>query len=55
MIVKGKAYSDEEILSRLNWIVAEWFRRKFKTFTPPQRYSIIPALEGKNVLVTSPT
>ncbi len=55
MIVKGKAYSDDEILSRLNWIVAEWFKRKFKTFTPPQRYSVIPALEGKNVLVTSPT
>ena len=55
MIVKGKAYSDEEILSRLNWIVAEWFKRKFKTFTPPQRYSIVPASEGKNILVTSPT
>ncbi|WP_457548670.1 ATP-dependent helicase [Archaeoglobus sp.] len=55
MIVKGKAYDDEDILKRLNWIVAEWFRRKFKSFTPPQRYSIVPALEGKNVLITSPT
>ena len=55
MIVEGRAYNDDEILSRLNWIVADWFREKFKTFTPPQRYSIVPALEGKNVLVTSPT
>ncbi len=55
MIIKGKPYSDEEILRRLNPIVAEWFERKFKTFTPPQRYSIVPALEGKNVLITSPT
>ena len=55
MIIEGKPYSDEEILQKLNWIVAEWFRRKYSSFTPPQRYSIVPALEGKNVLVTSPT
>ncbi len=55
MILEGKPYSDEEILSRLNPLIVEWFKSKFKTFTPPQRYSIVPALEGKNVLVTSPT
>ena len=54
MIIEGKPYSDEEILSKLNWLIAEWFKRKFRTFTPPQRY-IFPALEGKNVLITSPT
>ena len=55
MIVKGKPYGDEEIARTLHPLVREWFFRRFDTFTPPQRYSIVPALEGKNVLVTSPT
>ncbi len=55
MIVRGKPYGDEEIAEVLHPLVREWFFRRFETFTPPQRYSIVPAVEGKNVLVTSPT
>ncbi len=55
MIVRGKSHSDEEIAEVLHPLVREWFFQKFKTFTPPQRYSIVPAVEGRNVLVTSPT
>ncbi len=55
MIERGKPYSDEEIAKFLHPLVREWFFKKFETFTPPQRYSIVPALKGKNVLVTSPT
>jgi ATP-dependent Lhr-like helicase len=55
MILEGKPYSDEEILKRLHPFVAEWFKAKYGSFTPPQKYSIVPALEGKNVLITSPT
>jgi len=55
MIRYGKPYTDEEILKLLHPLVREWFLQKFKTFTPPQRYSIVEALKGNNVLVTSPT
>ncbi len=55
MIERGKPYSDDEISKNLHPLVREWFFKKFETFTPPQRYSIVPALKGKNVLVTSPT
>jgi len=55
MIKYGKPYSDEEISKFLHPLVREWFFQKFKTFTPPQRYSIVEALKGNNVLVTSPT
>lgn len=55
MIIKGKPYSDDEILAILHPLVKEWFLSKFKTFTPPQRYAIVEAFKGRNVLVTSPT
>lgn len=55
MIREGKAYSDEEIFSYLHPLVREWFKEKYGTFTPPQRYSIVEAFKGNNVLVSSPT
>ncbi len=55
MIRKGKPYSDEEIAEVLHPLVREWFFQKFETFTPPQRYSIVEATKGNNVLITSPT
>jgi len=55
MIKRGKPYSDEEIAKVLHPLVREWFFQKFKTFTPPQRYSIVEAVKGNNVLITSPT
>ncbi|AAB98279.1 TPA: ATP-dependent helicase [Methanocaldococcus jannaschii] len=50
-----KEYSDEEIYEILEKPVKEWFKRKYKTFTPPQRYAIKEIHEGKNVLICSPT
>ncbi len=55
MIIRGRAYSDEEILATLHPIVREWFLSKYSTFTPPQRYAIVEAFKGNNVLITSPT
>ncbi|AIJ05717.1 ATP-dependent helicase [Methanocaldococcus bathoardescens] len=50
-----KEYSDEEIYEILEEPVKEWFRKKYGSFTPPQRYAIKEIHEGKNVLICSPT
>ncbi|ASJ09130.1 ATP-dependent helicase [Thermococcus siculi] len=50
-----REYSDEEIFSILSEPVREWFKRKFGTFTPPQRYAVIEIHRGENVLISSPT
>jgi len=48
-------YSDSQIYSLLRPYVAEWFRRRYRTFTAPQRGAIPLIKMGKNVLVSSPT
>ena len=55
MIIPGKPYSKEEVLSSLHPLVREWFLSKYSDFTPPQRYAIAEAFKGNNVLITSPT
>ncbi len=50
-----RAYKDDEIFSILSEPVREWFKRKFGTFTPPQRYAVIEIHRGENVLISSPT
>jgi len=55
VIVQGRPYSDREILDALHPLVREWFLSKYSDFTPPQRYAIVEAFKGRNVLVTSPT
>lgn len=47
--------SDEDIYKLLSPYVAEWFRRTFKNFTLPQKYAIPRIMEGRNILVFSPT
>jgi len=48
-------YSDEEIYSILVPEIREWFKKKFGTFTPPQRYAVKEIHDGKNILISSPT
>ena len=55
MIRRGKAYDDNEILNTLHPLVREWFLSKYRSFTPPQKYAIVEAFKGNNVLITSPT
>ena len=50
-----KPYKDEEIFDILNPIVRTWFKNKFKTFSEPQKYAIIPIHNQENVLVSAVT
>ena len=50
-----REYTKHEILELLDPLVAEWFNKKFKKLTPPQKLALKPIHEGKNVLVSSPT
>ncbi len=50
-----RAYSDDEIYSILTPEIREWFRGKYKKFTPPQRYAIMEIHNGNNILISSPT
>jgi ATP-dependent helicase Lhr and Lhr-like helicase len=48
-------HSNEEIFSKLNPIISEWFKKKFKVFTEPQKYSILNIHEGKNTFISAET
>ncbi len=46
---------NEEVLYLLDPVVREWFTRKFKDFTPPQREAVLNISYDKSILVASPT
>ena len=48
-------YRDDEVLGMLRPYTAEWFKKTFRTFTPPQRMAIPLIKSGENVLISSPT
>jgi len=48
-------FSNEAIYKLLNPMVAEWFKKKFKTFTEPQQYAIPLIHSNQNVLVSAET
>ncbi len=50
-----KEYSNEEIYDLLAPIIEEWFKEKFGTFTPCQKYAVKKIHTGSNVLISSPT
>ncbi|MEF8879889.1 MAG: ATP-dependent helicase [Candidatus Thermoplasmatota archaeon] len=50
-----KQYPDEEIYNIFEPEIREWFRDKYETFTPPQKYAIKEIHEGENTLISSPT
>jgi ATP-dependent Lhr-like helicase len=55
VIKEGRAYSDTEILKTFHPLVTEWFLNMYSSFTPPQRYAIVEAFKGNNILISSPT
>jgi ATP-dependent Lhr-like helicase len=50
-----EAYADKELYKLLHPWVREWFRRRFETFSPPQRYAIPNVHRRKNCLISAPT
>ncbi|MGV8087042.1 MAG: ATP-dependent helicase [Candidatus Woesearchaeota archaeon] len=50
-----KPYSDDETFNVLCPLVREWFREKFKEFSPPQKFSIMNIHNRENTLISSPT
>ena len=53
--LQTKEYKDEEISRVLNPLVSSWFQKKFKTFSPPQKFAIVNIHEKKNTLISAPT
>ncbi|WP_425487492.1 ATP-dependent helicase [Metallosphaera tengchongensis] len=54
-MTEAKQFSDNEIYELLRPYVADWFKEKYGSFTPPQRASIPAIKDGHNVLISSPT
>ncbi|KAA0002999.1 MAG: DEAD/DEAH box helicase, partial [Thermoplasmata archaeon] len=48
-------YDDEDIYALLVPEIREWFKRKYKKFTPPQKYAVKEIHDGNNTLISSPT
>lgn len=56
MIIKQEQiFSEKEIHQNLHPWVSEWFKSKFDSFTPAQKYAIMDIHQKKNVLISSPT
>jgi ATP-dependent Lhr-like helicase len=53
--LQEKAYTDAEIFSVLSPLVSSWFQKKFKTFSPPQKFAVMNIHEKKNTLISAPT
>ncbi|WP_420813376.1 ATP-dependent helicase [Metallosphaera hakonensis] len=46
---------DEQVFGLLRPYVAQWFKQKYGSFTPPQKASVPTIKAGENVLISSPT
>lgn len=53
--ILSKCPDDEKVYTMLRPYIAEWFRRKYGSFTEPQKCAIPLIKKGHNVLVSSPT
>lgn len=48
-------HSDEEIYKTLSPLVGEWFKKRFGSFAPPQKYAVLDIKNRQNTLISSPT
>jgi ATP-dependent Lhr-like helicase len=54
-MLQAQKRTKEELLNILDPIVKEWFFSKFKEFSEPQLYGVMPIWERKNILISAPT
>jgi len=52
---QAKLRNADEIEKNLDPLVKEWFFSKFKEFSLPQLYGVMPIWERKNILISAPT
>jgi len=52
---EAKLRNEKEIQNSLEPLVKEWFFSKFKEFSLPQLYGVMPIFERKNILISAPT
>jgi len=50
-----KPRDEKEVLAILDPLVKEWFFSRFKEFSLPQLYGVMPIWERKNILISAPT
>lgn len=50
-----KPKTDAQVYKLLNPTIADWFRGKFGSFSPPQKFAIPDIKERNNTLISSPT
>jgi len=53
--MNAKLRTKDEILEILDPLVKEWFFSKFREFSEPQLYGVMPIWERKNILISAPT
>lgn len=54
-ISQAKERTDSEITKILHPLVKEWFFTRFPSFSPTQKYGVLPIWERKNILISAPT
>ena len=47
--------NEKELKEILDPLVKEWFFSKFKEFSLPQLYGVMPIYERRNILISAPT
>lgn len=47
--------NEKELKEALDPLVSEWFFSRFKNFSLPQLYGVMPIYERKNILISAPT
>ena len=54
-IKEARLYKKEEIEAAIHPLIKEWFFSKFKEFSLPQLYGVMPIHDRQNILISAPT